>query len=163
MRATYHWHDEYADVTIARRWTPEPGPYWTQVHLSELLERSTEATFSYDGNVPELRALEAVFARGAALLRDVAPDQLEGRNLELLDDMIANRPHLGVPGLDFPVTEPWASSQEGLWFTTDFSGPPLLTETIEASRSPYPTERAIAALRLRPGLAKGRGEAPGGL
>jgi hypothetical protein len=124
VRPTYHWHDEYADITIARRWTPEPAPYWAQVHLSELLERAAGMERSYNGVVRDPRALEEVLARGAALLQDVAPEQLIGRNLELLDEIIANRPHRGVPGLDFPVTEPWASSQEGLWYTTDFSGSP---------------------------------------
>ena len=159
VRPTYHWHDEYADVTIARRPTPEPGPYWAQVHLNELLERAVGIERSYDGVIRDERVLEDVFGRAATLLKDVAPDQLAGRNLELLDEIIAKRPHRGVPGLDFPVTEPWASSQEGLWFTTDFTGPPVrLAAAIDASNAPNATTRATAALRLHPGLAKGRGE-----
>lgn len=159
VRPTYHWHDEYADVTIARRWTPEPGPYWAQVHLNELLERAAGMTRRFDGVVRHERVLEDVFARAASLLRDVASDQLAGRNLELLDEIIAKRPRRGVPGLDFPVAEPWAASREGLWFTTDFSGPPPgIADTIEASNSPDATARATAALQLVPGLAEDRSE-----
>lgn len=158
VRPTYHWHDEYADVTIARRWSPEPGPYWSQVHLNELLERDG-GKGSYDGTVRDERILGDAFARAGALLREVAPEQLAGRNLDLLDEIIAKRPHRGVPGLDFPVTEPWAASQEGLWFTTDFTGPPVqLAESMEASRSTNATTRATAALRLHPGMAERRGE-----
>jgi hypothetical protein len=158
VRLTYHWHDEFADVTIARRWTAEPAPYWAQVHLSELLEHAGTDD-RYDGVVRDERVLEDLFARGAAFLQGVASDQLAGRNLELLDEIIANRPHRGVPGLDFPVTEPWAASQEGLWFTTDFAGPPLtLGEAIGGSTSPDATARATAALRLHPGLGKGRAD-----
>jgi hypothetical protein len=158
VRPTYHWHDEYADVTIARRSSPEPEPYWAQVHLNELLERAGMKR-SYDGVVRDERVLEDVFARAAALLREVAPDQLAGRNLNVLDEIIARRPHRGVPGLDFPVAEAWASSQEGLWFTTDFAGPPVrIAAAIDASKSPRAVTRATAALRLHPGLAKGRRE-----
>jgi hypothetical protein len=155
VRAGYHWHDEYADVTVARRWTREPAPYWAQVHLSELLEREG-GKGSYNGQVRDESAIEEVFARAANLLREVATDQLAGRNLERLDDLIAKRPHRGVPGLDFPVVEPWAASQEGTWFTTDFSGPIPIGDAINASMSEDATARAIAALRLLPGLAKRR-------
>lgn len=154
VRPTYHWHDEHADVTIARRWTPGPAPYWSQVHLNEVLER-VGMEGAYSGVVRDEHALGDVFARAAALLRDAAPDQLAGRHLEMLDDSIAKRPHRGVPGLDFPVTEPWASSQEGLWFTTQFSGPPVLLDAIDATTSPDAMTRATAALRLHPGVAKG--------
>lgn len=156
VRPTYHWHDAYVDVTIARRWTPEPAPYWAQVHLSELLERDRRRG-SYDGEVREERPaeIEGLFARAGAHLRDVAADQLAGRNLDLLDDIVAKRPHRGVPGLDFPVAEPWASSQEGFWFTTDFRGPMPIGQAIAASRTTEASARASAALRLLPGLAEG--------
>jgi hypothetical protein len=155
VRPTYHWHDEYADVTISRSWTPEPGPYWAQVHLSELLERAPGMNRRYNGMVRDERVLEEVFGNAATLLREVAQDQLAGRNLELLDDIIAKRPHLGVPGLDFPVVEPWAASQEGLWFTTDFSGPPPeFAGAMDRTVSSDAIARATAALQLRPGLAE---------
>jgi hypothetical protein len=153
VRATYHWHDEYADVTVARRWEPEPAPYWAQVHLNELLEREGSKG-RYNGQVRDERALEEVFARAAEVLREVATDQLAGRKLELLDDLIAKRPHRGVPGLDFPVAEPWAVSQEGTWFTTDFSRPIPIGDAISASMSQDASARVVAALRLLPGLAK---------
>lgn len=158
VRPTYHWHDEYADVTIARR-TTEPSPYWAQVHLVELLDRAAGTDRNYDGVVLDGRLLEDVFARAALLLQVVARDQLLGRDLELLDDIIAKRPHRGVAGLDFPVTEPWAPSQEGLWFTTNVSGSAAsLSDAIDASRSTSATIRATAALRLHPGLVKSRRE-----
>jgi hypothetical protein len=159
VRPSYHWHDQYAYVTVARSSTPEPAPYWAQVDLNELVSRAAGMERTYDGVVRDDRILEDVFDRAATLLRDVAPDQLAGRNLELLDEIIATRPHRGVPGLDFPVAEPWASSQEGLWFTTDLTGPPLrLTAVIDASKAPNATTRATAALRLDPGIANGHGE-----
>jgi hypothetical protein len=158
VRALYHWHDQFAIVTIARRTTPEPGPYWAQVHLQELMER-VGIPGEFDGVARDERFLEDVFARGAALLREAASDQLAGNDLEVLDEIIAKRPHRGVPGLDYPVTEPWASFQEGLWFTTDFSGPPpKLPDAIDASKAPDATTRATAALRLHAGLSNNRGE-----
>lgn len=157
VRATYHWHDQYADVTIARRWLPEPGPYWAQVHLGELLERAPGLKRAYNGAVPSEQLLEEVFATAAGLLREVAAEQLAGRNLELLDQIVAERPRRGVAGLDFPAAEPWAASQEGLWFTTDFVGsPPSIAESIVATHATDATARATAALRLNPGIAKGR-------
>lgn len=153
VRPTYHWHDEFADVTIARRPATEPGPYWAEVHLDELLERAG-ALGTFDGSVRDESTLETVFARAAELLKEAARDQIAGRNLDLLDEIIASRPRRGVPGLDFPVTEPWASSQEGLWFATDFSGaPPALQDELAATRSPDARTRATAALLLHPGLA----------
>lgn len=76
----------------------------------------------------------------------------------MLDDIIEKRPHRGVAGLDFPVAEPWAASQEGFWFTTDFRGPIPINETIAASRTTDASARASAALQLLPGLAKRRQE-----
>jgi hypothetical protein len=152
VEANYHWHDEYADITIARSSRAEPAPYWAQVHLHELLEHSRFGA-SYNGKVRDVADLEAVFARGAELLRAVAADQLAGRSLGLLDDIIATRPHRGVPGLDYPTTEPWFASQEGLWLSTDFRGPVPIAEALQDSHSADSTERAIAALHLIPGLA----------
>lgn len=162
VRASYELRDSYPDVTIARRWKgTEAAPYWTQIHLHELLERADRDRIwnEMPGGWSEERAMQEVFTRGASLLREVAADQLAGRNLELLDDIIARRPRMGVPGLDFPATEPWAMSQEGFWFVT--SGPPAASvgEAVEATRTGSPTSRAIAALKIVPGIAKGPGRA----
>jgi hypothetical protein len=107
----------------------------------------------YNGVVRDVTDLEAVLASGAELLRAVAADQLAGRNLGLLDDIIAARPHRGVPGLDFPTADPWFASQEGLWFGTDYRGPFDIGVALQDSKSADPTERAIAALHLIPGVA----------
>ena len=156
VRPSFHWHDGYADVTIARRWMEEPAPYWAQVHLQELVQRAGLKR-AYTGDVRKERDLPDVFARASALLQEVAADQLAGRNLEILDDIVARRPHRGVPGLDFPVSEPWAPSQEGLWFRTKFSGPHAsLDELLKASNSTDPIVRATAALELQPTVGKRR-------
>src|SRR5206468_9613876 len=50
-------------------------------------------------------------------------------------------------------------SQEGLWFTTDFSGHRVgLAEAIDASKSPDATARATAALRMHPWVTKDRSQ-----
>lgn len=71
-----------------------------------------------------------------------------GENLELLDELIASRPKMGVPGLDYPVTEPWAASQEGLWFFTDNELPKPMRTYLERSRATDPAARAVAALKM---------------
>lgn len=166
VRASYELRDRYADITVARRWKQlEPAPYWTQVHLHELLERAGRERIwneMPDGQ-PEERALEAIFERGASLLREVAADQLAGENLEVLDDIIAERPQIGVPGLDFRAAEPWASSQEGFWFVT--GGPPATSvdPAVDATRAGSARSRATAALRIVPGLARGPEEKRAGV
>jgi hypothetical protein len=88
------------------------------------------------------------FARGAELLQSHFSDLLEGRNLELLDEIIAARPQHGVPGFDFPTDEPWAASAEGVWFTTDNERLYDIDTYVERSHSDEPTARAIAALKI---------------
>lgn len=158
VRASYELRDRYADITIARRWKqPESAPYWSEVHLHELLGRAGRERIwnEMPSARSDKRALETIFERGASLLREVAADQLAGQNLEVLDEIIAERPQLGVPGLDFPVDEPWATSQEGFWFVT--GGPPATSvdDAVDATRAGSASSRATAALRIVPGLARG--------
>lgn len=152
VRPSYDERDDYPDVTVARRRGTEirEEPYWAEVHLHELLERRAPELQEWstrDGNRGD-GALDAAFARGAMLLRTHAGDLLEGRNLDSLDDIITRRPHHGVPGLDFPVDEPWAASAEGVWFTTDFELPRDMETYLERSRSGDPRGRAVAALKI---------------
>lgn len=151
VRPSYEERDEYADITIARRHTEDlrEEPYWAQVHLHELLERRTLETGEWRVTIARRQdALEATFASGAELLRTHGADLLDGQNLDLLDDIIARRPRLGVPGLDFPVSEPWALSQEGVMFTTDSEMPRDIAFYIERTQSEDTAIRAVGALKI---------------
>ena len=92
--------------------------------------------------------MEEAFARGADLLRAHATDLLAGQNLDVLDEIVAKRPHDGVPGLDFPVAEPWALSQEGVMFTTDSEMPRDMAQYIARTRPEDPATRAVGALKI---------------
>lgn len=151
VRPSYEERDEYADITIARRRTEDlrEEPYWAQVHLQELLGRRAPGTGEW--RVTSARrqdALEATFARGAELLRTHGSDLLDGQNLDVLDDIIAKRPRFGVPGLDFPVSEPWALSQEGVMFATDSEMPRDMAHYVERTRSEDTATRAVGALKV---------------
>lgn len=161
IRVTYHWHDMEPDVTIARARTAGETPYWAMVHLEELLARAGRAEhWSKLDDEQSSRSLEEAFARGANLLRDVALSLVKGNGLEVLDEIIAARPHWGVPGLDFPVDDPWYASQEGFWLLTDFTSPRQSFERrMEATAARDPTARAVAALSLGPGDGDSRQQA----
>lgn len=152
VRPSYDERDDYPDVTVARRRGVDirEQPYWAQVHLHELLERRApeQREWSTRDNTGGDAALDAAFAHGATLLRTYATDLLEGKNLESLGEIITDRPRQGVPGLDFPVDEPWAASAEGIWFTTDYELPRDVGTYLERSRSADPRGRAVAALKI---------------
>jgi hypothetical protein len=151
VRPSYEYRDQYADVTLARRHKQDlrEEPYWAQVHLDELLRRRAPGVGPWRGH-----SMEEAFAGGAQLLRAHAADLLAGQNLHDLDAIVAGRPRRGVPGLDFPVAEPWALSQEGVMFTTDSELPRDMAHEIGRSRSDDPTIRAVAALKM---VIAGRG------
>jgi HEAT repeats len=151
VRLSYEYRDEYADLTIARRQKEDlrEEPYWAQVHLDELLRERVPSAGPWRGE-----SIDEAFARGAELLREHAGDLLAGENLNVLDEIVAKRPHHGVPGLDFPVAEPWALSQEGVMFTTDSEMPRDMAHYIERTRSEDPATRAVGALKI---VIAGRG------
>lgn len=153
VRPSYEEREEYPEITVARRRAADLGeePYWAQVHLHELLERRAPESSDWTARRPGRRrkdAIEAALAHGADLLRTYGADLLEGRNLDVLDDIIDKRPRLGVPGLDYPTSEPWALSAEGVLFTTDSEMPRDMATLLEKSTSPDPTARAVAALKI---------------
>jgi hypothetical protein len=146
VHPSYEYRDEYADITVARRQKEalDEEPYWAQVHLDELLARRAPLS----GDWRAAGDMEGAFARGADLLRTHCSDLLAGENLEALDDIIAKRPRFGVPGLEFPVTEPWFLSQEGVMFTTDSEKPRDMSAYLERTRSADPATRAVGALKI---------------
>ncbi len=146
VRPSYEYLDEYADITIARRQSENLGeePYWAQVHLDELLRRRAPST----GDWRRGRGMDDALASGAHLLRAHAADLLAGEKLDVLDDIVTNRPHHGVPGLDFPVAEPWAFSREGLMFPTHAEMPRDMADYIKRTKSADPTTRAVGALKI---------------
>jgi hypothetical protein len=151
VRPSYEERDEHADITIARRRTENlrDEPYWAQVHLNELLERRAPETGEWRvTSADREEALGVTFARGAELLRMNGSDLLDGQNLDVLDDIVAQRPHLGVPGLDFPVSEPWALSQEGVMFTTDSEMPGDMARYLERTQADDSATRAVGALKI---------------
>lgn len=152
VRPSYDARDDYPDITIARRRTEDirEEPYWAQVHLHELLERRAPESrdWSTSGSARGHGTLDEVLERGAMLMRTHAGDLLAGRNLEFLDACITRRPRQGVPGLDFPVDEPWAASAEGVWFTTDSELLRSMGTYLERSRSDDSRSRAVAALKI---------------
>jgi len=124
VRPSYEERDDYVDVSIARRQALELGeePFWAQVPLHELLRHRAASDADWERVVAINQAeapLDTRFQDAADLLRTYAIDLLDGQGLGSLDEIIASRPARGVPGLDFPVEESWASSAEGLWFATD--------------------------------------------
>ncbi len=149
VNAHYHWKDEHASIAIGRRWHGDgEQPLWSEVQLGEILaRRAPGATWN---DVPENESnLTDVFRSGSELLREYASDLVAGDNLELLDDIIASHPRVGVPGLDFPADAPWAASSEGLWMFTDlFEIPQPMSTYLERSHSDDPAERAVAALKM---------------
>lgn len=153
VRPRYEERDEYADVTVARRRTTElrEEPYWAQVHLHELLERRVQEGGGWrrrNSGVRGKDAIESAMAEGADLLRTHCSDILDGRNLDLLDDIVDKRPRLGVPGLDYPTSESWAMSAEGVLFTTDSEMPREMRVYLDRSESSDPKARAVAALKI---------------
>lgn len=153
VRPSYAERDDYADITVARRRTTDlrEEPYWAQVHLDELLERRAPDVGGWttrNSGARERDALDVTLAEGADLLLTHCRDILAGRNLELLDDIIDKRPRLGVPGLDYPTSEPWAMSAEGVLFTTDSEMPREMSVYLERSQSADPEARAVAALKI---------------
>lgn len=145
IRPSYEDRDEYADITIARRQKEDlrEEPYRAQVHLDELLRLRAPSAATWRGD-----SMEEAFARGANLLRAHAADLLAGENLNVLDEIVAKRPRDGVPGLDFPVAEPWALSQEGVMFATDSEMPRDMAHYIERTRSEDSATRAVGALKI---------------
>jgi hypothetical protein len=135
VKAGYHWHDGVATISVARRAGDDvkEQAYWSYVDLQEVIDRRAPGVV-WHATPPNDRHVGPVFQEGSALLRRHAADIVAGDNLELLDDIILRRPQIGVPGLDFPTTEPWFASREGLWFFTD-AELPLPTRTyLERSR-----------------------------
>jgi hypothetical protein len=98
VRPSYEYRDEYADVTVARRQKEDlrEEPYWAQVHLDELLHERAPSAGPWRGE-----SIDEAFARGADLLREHAADLLAGENLNVLDEIVAKRPHLGFPASTF--------------------------------------------------------------
>jgi HEAT repeat protein len=160
---TYGWDgvlvqvtDDYRDdellITVARRLADEVSeePWWAWVHLGELLDRRAPESRDWSARPSGGRgkAIDVALARGAELLETHFADLLEGRNLELLDEIIAARPRDGVPGLDYPTDKPWVASAEGIWFTTDYERLRDMGTYLERSRSDDPAVRALAALKI---------------
>ena len=150
----YHWHDTYATITLRRRIKSNlaEDPYWANVHLGEILSIRAPAGTLWSDSPPSDTHLDSVFEDGAALLRTYARDLLEGRNLELLDDIIEKRPRMGVPGLDFQTDEPWFSSREGVWIPVLDELPQSMATYLERSQADDPIVRAVAALTIPIGM-----------
>jgi len=153
VRPGYQERDENVDITIARARATDlrDEPYWAQVHLLELIQRRAPTEGRWATRNRHIRSqdeAELVLALGATLLRTYGIDLLHGVNLDVLDDIIAKRPRRGVPGLDFPTSEPWALSAEGVLFTTDSEVPREMATYLERSRSSDPKVRALAALKI---------------
>src|SRR5829696_4190738 len=68
VRPSYEERDGYADITVARRHAEDvrEEPYWSQVHLHELLARRAPEIGEWRVAIARRQdALETTFARGA--------------------------------------------------------------------------------------------------
>ena len=107
VSAGFEPREDWGDVMIARRM---PGttaflqPYWSKVNLDDIRRGRGVAVEvrqqrrSHIASDKEIRS----WAEGAARSLLEVPDLLAGDNLATLDELIARRPRIGVPGLDFP-------------------------------------------------------------
>lgn len=150
-------YEDYATLRIGRRLADSPldEPLWGSVDLTSILDRRAPGDREWDvsqNGLPNGEGADTILERGSRLVRAHAQDLLRGSNLDLIDELIAARPKLGVPGLDYPAERPWAESAEGLRFGTDSERPRSVETYLDRSSSPDPSERAAAALKLSAAL-----------
>jgi hypothetical protein len=96
----------YLRPTSTKVVAPSRQPFWTRVLTSELLIlRGVEPRVTLAQSWP-LESAEEISRWAELAVLDLLDlqDLLLGQNLQVLDEIIQQRPRRGVPGLDFPLT-----------------------------------------------------------
>lgn len=109
VQASYEPPETWGDVTIGRRMkgtSPDDQPYWSMALLAEILRlRDAGAMPSGPRGRDRIFAMPedvAAWAVQAAERLAGQADLLRGENLEVIDQVIAELPRVGVPGFDYP-------------------------------------------------------------